>query len=1288
MPVNEFWIDVGGTFTDCIGRDASGTLHTHKLLSSGAYKGRVRPGGTPREIPIDAPVGTPREFFRGFLFRLGGEECLVAAYDAARSVLRLATPLAAAPTAGERFELTSPEPAPVAGMRFLARRPYPEPLGDVSLKLGTTRGTNALLERKGARVAVVLTRGFGDLLAIGYQNRPALFALDIRKARPLHERVVEADERLLAKGDVERPLDRASLREQLAACRRDGIATLAVCLLHAHVNDAHERLVEDEARALGFSEIVLSSRVAPLERVVARAETTVLDAYLTPVTAAWLASVQAAIPDADFKVMTSSGGLVDARLARGKDLILSGPAGGAVGVAEMARATGERAVLGFDMGGTSTDVCRYDGRLDRRYELELTDPETGAALRVLAPMLAVDTVAAGGGSICSYDGIRLLVGPDSAGADPGPACYGRGGPLTVTDCNVVLGRVRAERFAFPLDAAAARTRLAEVAAAIRRAGGRETGIEELAEGFLAVAVSTMAGAVKRLAMARGHDVRAHTLQSFGGAGAQHACQIASELGIERVLQPLHASLLSAYGIGVADVAKHKAHDSSGVFDEAAQGRADAVFAAMEAELDRELAEGRLPQNARLSSRRSVDLRYAGQDHFITVDVEPGRGPTQAFEEAHRRLFGFAFPERTIEARALRLERVAVLPRIEETPEPEVPHAAAGGVEVDVYMEGAWRKAPCFELAALRPGARLEGPALVTGAATTLVVEHGWQAYRTGLGHVTLTRASARTKAQQAASGAAADPVQLALFANRFTQIAEQMGTMLQRTALSVNVKERQDFSCALFDATGALVVNAPHIPVHLGSMGDTVRALIAEKGAELAPGDVYVTNDPYRGGSHLPDVTVITPVFDETGSRLLFFTGSRAHHAEIGGVTPGSMPPFSRTLAEEGVLIPWHKLVERGVSREDALRAHLAGAPYPSRSPDDNVADLRAQAAAGETGRRLLEALIEAEGLDNVLAYMRHIRASAERKTRLVLGALPPGRRSFADALDDGTPIAVTVTIPHAADGGPAATIDFSGTGPVSAGNLNANAAIVKAATLYALRCLIAEELPLNEGVLAAVHLVVPTPSLLAPPAGDAPAQLAAVVGGNVETSQRLVDVLLAAFGLAAASQGTMNNFLFGRPPSQDRPGFGYYETICGGAGAGPGFPGADAVHTHMTNTRITDPEVLERRYPVILRRFAIRRGSGGAGRQPGGDGVVREVELREPLLVSLLTTRRALAPFGLDGGSPGKAGRNVHIKKDGSEILLTGRAQLEAEAGERLRIETPGGGGYGPPAAGSPTRA
>lgn len=1278
--MNEFWIDVGGTFTDCIGRDTSGKLHTHKLLSTGIYQCQVEQGATGQAIPVIAPPGTPAEFFRGYTLRSGNDERQVASFDAVTSTLHLDTPLASPPPAGGRIDLISPEPAPIAGMRFLARKPYPTLLGKVHLKLGTTRGTNALLERQGARVAVVLTQGFGDLLEIGYQNRPDLFALAIRKPRPLYERVIEADERLRSNGTVERRLDLASLRTALASCRRDGISTLAVCLLHAHVNGAHEAMIETEARELGFAEIVLSSRVAPLERVVPRAETTVLDAYLTPVTSAWFTAIQQAIPDGEFQVMTSHGGLVDARIVRGKDLVLSGPAGGAVGIAEMARQTGMRPVLGFDMGGTSTDVCRYDEALDRRYEMELKDPETGAATRVLAPMLTIDTVAAGGGSICQFDGIRLSVGPGSAGAHPGPAAYGRGGPLTVTDCNLILGRIRPERFAFPLDLAAARARLAEVAVAIERATGKTSNLEDLAEGFLAVAVNTMAGAIKRLAMSRGQVASTHTLVSFGGAGAQHACQIANELGIHRILQPLYASVLSAYGIGVADVMKYRAQDFVAIFDASSYQQIQREWRRIEAELDTELSLEHLPPDAQRSTRYALDLRYLGQDHAITINVQAASDPALAFEAAHQQLYGFTFPGRPLEVQALRVERIAVLPRLETLSTHSRPQEVKSDTLLPLYINGCWLKAAWFDADNQAPGATLFGPALITGNGTSLFLEPGWQATRTDHWHWLLERQASATPRQVPHSSDAitADPVQLALFANRFTHIAEQMGTMLQRTALSVNVKERLDFSCALFDGTGALIVNAPHIPVHLGSMSDTVRALIREKGHQLAPGDVYVTNDPYRGGSHLPDVTVITPVFDDTSGDLLFFTGSRAHHAEIGGITPGSMPPFSRHLSEEGVLIDCYKLVDRGVVREQGLRSLLTSGPYPSRAPDDNLSDLRAQIAAGETGRQELQALIQSFGRDIVMAYMRHMRTSADVKTRQALAKLPRGKFSFSDALDDGTVIRVSVELPPLSAPGPAAIIDFHGTGGVSESNLNANTAIVKAATLYTLRCLIAEDLPLNEGVLQAIHLIIPHPSLLSPPAGRNPQTLAAVVGGNVETSQRLVDVLFAAFGLGAASQGTMNNFLFGRAATTEQAGFGYYETIGGGAGAGPGYAGADAVHTHMTNTRITDPEVLERRYPVLLRIFAVRRGSGGLGHYRGGDGMIREIEWLEPMQVSLLTSRRTRAPFGLAGGKPGKPGRNLLRLASGEEIELGGMAQVTVAPGDRMRIETPGGGGYG----------
>ncbi len=1267
MPQNlwEFWIDVGGTFTDCFAKRPDGTLKRHKLLSSGVTKGAVQKGSNRHEIFDSARSADPLGFWNGcHLELLDADGRMAASAKIAQFVppagkLTLAEPLAVDPSPGQRYELTTGEEAPIIAIRHLLGLARSVPIPPVAVRLGTTRGTNALLTRRGAKTAFVTTRGFGDILHIGYQNRPKLFDLSIRKPQPLFAAVVEIDERTTPRGEVLMTPDLAVVREQLAALKAGGIESLAICLLNAFERADHELLVERAAREAGFDEISVSSRVAPLIKIVSRGDTTVMDAYLNPILRAYVAELQQALSAGELRIMTSAGGLVDAARFVGKDSILSGPAGGVVGFSRVAQQAGFSRAIGFDMGGTSTDVARFDGRYELEYETEK------AGVRVVAPMLSIETVAAGGGSICGFDGVKLVVGPDSAGADPGPACYGRGGPLAVTDLNFYLGKLLPEHFPFPLDRAAVEARLAMLVAEIAAAAGRRYSHIELCDGFLRVANSNMVKAIQSISVAKGCDPREYVLVAFGGAAGQHACAVARELRMSQVLVHPDASLLSAYGIGLADVVRHRAAGVYRPYSEKAVAELADEIASLGAQAQREIvAEGISPD--RITVRPALDLRYRGLDAYLTIP-QPNRGSyADAYAAEHERLYGYRHDGRPLEIVAVRVEVVGrttdyeppAREIIERTPAPErqiTCHFDAMECPTDVYA----RKA-------LRPGDLLYGPAIVYEDLSTTIVDAGWRADVLARGELLLTdegRSSARGGSTEA------DPVMLEIFNNQFAGIAEQMGITLRNTSSSVNVKERLDFSCAIFTPSGDLVVNAPHIPVHLGAMGETVKRILADN-PQLAPGDVYVSNDPYRGGSHLPDVTVVTPVHDEAGERILFFTASRAHHAEIGGIRPGSMPPFSRNLAEEGVLIRNFRLVEQGKSRFEELRTLLTSGPYPTRNVADNLADITAQVAANHQGARDLASLIERYTLPVVEAYMEHIQAAAERKMRAALARLPDGEHKFIDHLDDGSPIAVNFQV-----AGDSAVIDFTGTGPVLSGNLNANRAIVTAATMYCLRALIGEDIPLNQGVLAPVRLVLPE-CLLNPPEGPTPEESAAMVGGNVETSQRVVDAILGALGVAAASQGTMNNLLFGNPQ------FGYYETICGGAGATAKCDGADAIHTHMTNTRLTDPEVLEQRYPVRVREFSIRRGSGGAGKHRGGDGIVRRLEFLTELDVSILSQRRGpYPPYGVAGGEPGALGRNTLLRAGGPEEVLPGQIQFVAQPGDLLTIETPGGGGFGNPA-------
>ena len=1273
--VTEFWIDVGGTFTDCVMRRADGDLVGHKLLSSGRQPTICAAGSEATGWHDLTLQPTKQDYYAGYEFSCewpdrGTIRRRVVASGLTGGPLQFDRPLPDTPAVGLRGELFSGEEAPVTGIRWMLGRRLDEPLGPIRARLGTTRATNALLERRGARTALVTTAGFADALRIGYQDRPAIFALRIDQPPELYEATIEIHERLDAQGTVLRPLDAADARAKLLALQRAGIESLAICLLHSYRNPAHEERLGRLAAEIGFAHVSLSSRVSPLPKFVYRGDTTVLDAYLTPVLAGYCRRICAQMPEADVRFMTSSGSLLRAEEFSGKDAILSGPAGGVVGTVRIAERAGLAPAFAFDMGGTSTDVSRWDGEnFARRYELE-TGGGNVRRMRLQSSMLEIETVAAGGGSICWFDGQKLAVGPRSSGADPGPACYGRGGPLSVTDLNFFLGKI--PRFPFALDREAVERQLDELIAEIATASGRTYTRAELATGFLRIANANMVAPIKKLAAAHGLDVRTHTLVAFGGAGGQHACALARELGMSRILCAEYAGVLSAVGIGLAPVTR---------FAERSLGPGTdfrVVFTELEADLAETMQAEGITSAALDAPRRMLEMRYRGQESRLTVAEPPDGDFLAAFSRQHERTYNFVFPHRPVEFYAARVElstRPEAMPHeVYEPSDTPLPFP-------DSFIETAhgydWhlQRTALFRRHALGAGERLAGPAIVTDRLNTVVVEPGWTAEFTAHGDLMLTADATETPSAEhlPKNQEQADPVELELFHNRFASVAEQMGATLQRTALSTNVKERLDFSCALFDARGSLVANAAHIPVHLGAMEECVRCLLADV-PDMRPGEVYVTNDPFRGGSHLPDVTVVTPVFtDGDCSRPRFFTASRAHHAEIGGIAPGSLPPDARTLAEEGVLIrAFRYRADDSAGSNAALRTVLLAGPHPTRSVDEDLADLHAQIAANQSGASLLLELITRHGLATVEAYAAHLHRASEQRMRATLAVLRPGTRTFQDAMDDGTAIRVAVTT--RADG--RALFDFTGSGPVHPGNLNANRAIVASAVIYCLRCLLGEPVPLNAGLLAPVEIVIPPGTILDPPSDSDPARCPAVGGGNVETSQRLVDVIFGALGIVAASQGTMNNFLFGRGGAE---AFGYYETIGGGAGAGPGFDGASAVHTHMTNTRLTDPEVLETRYPVRLREWSVRRGSGGAGSQRGGDGMVREVEFLGALDVSLLTNRRALAPYGANGGQPGVPGRN-RLRRAGEMafIDLPPAGRLRVGPGDILRLETPGGGGWG----------
>ena len=1194
----QFWIDRGGTFTDLVARAPDGTLSTHKLLSEDP--GRYR----------DAAVA-------------GIKQVLGIPWD----------------------------------------QPVPPGLVD-QVRMGTTVATNALLERKGERTLLLVNRGFGDLLRIGNQARPRLFDLDVRLPTLLHERVAEVPGRVGVDGTEVEPLDEAAASAALASAYSDGLRACAIALIHAWRHPAMERRLAELARAAGFTQVSVSHEVSPLLRLVPRGDTTVVDAYLSPILRRYVQQVAGELSGVRLYFMQSNGGLAQAGRFGGKDAILSGPAGGIVGAARTAAMAGLDRIIGFDMGGTSTDVALYDGAFERAFETEV------AGVRMRAPMMAINTVAAGGGSILHFDGARIRVGPDSAGANPGPASYRRGGPLTVTDANVCVGKLQPQHFppifgpggTERLDAAAVQAGFAALADRMEQATGTRQDPRAVAEGFLRVAVANMANAIKQVSVGKGHDPARFALACFGGAGGQHACLVADELGMETVFIHPYAGVLSAYGMGLADQIVLREQAVERVFDDALLPALDAQAAALAAVAAQELAsQGAAP--AGVAVRRTVHLRYEGTEAALPVPLLDAAATRDAFTAAHRTRFGFATPDRALVAEAVAVEATAAGEAVTEPELAARQHGAPAPVdEVVIWSNGREHRTPVYERTALLAGDRLPGPALVREANATTVVEPGWTASVSARNHMTLQRTEP-LPSRVAAGTERADPVLLELFNNLFMNVAEQTGAVLQNTSMSVNIKERLDFSCAIFNAAGNLVANAPHVPVHLGAMGESVKTVLRSRGATLRPGDVVALNNPFNGGTHLPDITVITPVFSPDGDAIRFFVGSRGHHADVGGLTPGSTPPGSRTLEEEGVVIDDFLLVDGGTFREAEFRALLSGARYPARSPDVNVADIKAQVAANERGVQELTRVVDAYGWQTVQDYMRHVMDNAEEGVRRVLSRIGSG--AFSYTMDDGTPLQVSVTVDQAAR---TATVDFTGTGPQRPGNFNAPPAVLRAVVLYVFRCLVGQDIPLNDGCLKPVRIVLPPGTFLSPAPG------AAVVAGNTEVSQAVCNALFGALGTLACSQATMNNLLFGDATRQ------YYETICGGMGAGPGHPGASAVQTHMTNTRMTDPEVLELRYPVRLETFAIRRGSGGGGAQRGGDGAVRRIRFLEPMTAVVVASRRTVPPFGLAGGEGGAAGLQWVERRDGTRESLSGTSSAALLPGDALVIETPGGGGYGAP--------
>ncbi|MFJ3577795.1 hydantoinase B/oxoprolinase family protein [Streptomyces rubiginosohelvolus] len=1204
----EFWIDRGGTFTDIVGRRPDGRLITRKLLS----------------------------------------------HDPGRY-----------------------DDAAVAGIRLLLGLEPGEPVPAdrvAAVRMGTTVATNALLERRGEPTVLLITEGFRDALRIAYQNRPRLFDRHIVLPESVHERVIEVPERIDAHGGTVRPLELGPVREQLRAAHAEGLRSAAVVLMHGYRHPAHERAVAEAAREAGFTQVSSSHEVSPLIRLVPRGDTTVVDAYLSPVLGRYVDEVAARLDGIRLMFLQSNGGLREAARFRGKDAVLSGPAGGVVGMVRTSQQAGHDRVIGFDMGGTSTDVSHYAGEFERELGTQV------AGVRMRAPMMSIHTVAAGGGSVLHFDGSRYRVGPDSAGADPGPACYRRGGPLTVTDANVMLGRVQPAHFPavfgadgdLPLDADHVRERFTELADEVGRATGQRPDEAEVAAGFLEIAVLNMANAVKKISVQRGHDVTRYALTGFGGAGGQHVCAVADALGIDTVLVPPLAGVLSAYGIGLADATAMREQSVEEQLDAACRERVERLCAELADRTREALRADGVPDSA-ITTRARILLRYAGTDAALPVDPDTEAAMAEAFAAAHRARFGFTMDKpvvvETVSVEATGATGVTDATGTAESTDGTQPATGSGpdshdappppADTVDLYAEGRWQRAPLHRRADLPLGATVTGPAILAEDDATTVVDPGWQAEAAPTGHLVLTRSTPRP--ERTAVGTRVDPVLLEVFNSLFMSIAEQMGVRLENTAHSVNIKERLDFSCALFDAEGNLIANAPHIPVHLGSMGESIKEVLRRNEGTLRPGDVYAVNDPYHGGTHLPDVTVVTPVFDE--GKLRFLVASRGHHAEIGGITPGSMPAFSRTIHEEGVLFDNWPLVRDGRLREEETRNLLVSAPHPSRSPDTNLADLRAQIAANEKGIAELRQMTDQFGADVVDAYMGHVQDNAEESVRRIVAGLRDGHCRYET--DSGAVIQVRLTVDRDAR---SAHLDFTGTSPQQPGNANTPRSVVMAAVLYVFRTLVGADIPLNGGCLKPLDVTIPPGSMLDP------SYPAATVAGNVETSQAVTGALYGAIGGQAEGSGTMNNLTFGNDHVQ------YYETIASGSGAGDGFDGADAVQTHMTNSRLTDPEILEWRLPVRLESFAVREDGGGVGRWHGGHGVERRIRFLEPVTIALLSGHRRVPPYGAGGGEPGAPGEQYIERAGGETVPLEGCDTAELEAGDVLVVRTPGGGGYCPP--------
>lgn len=1235
----KFWIDTGGTFTDCLAQSPEGDDLRSKVLSNSAIRGRVVEQLGARALRIDWPVEVGDDFFAGYRLHLHGqsvEPILIESWRAKESIAVLDQD-APESRGGALCSARSPEEAPLLAIRLLTKRRLDEALPPLELRLATTRATNALLEEKGARIAFFVTSGFRDLIRIGDQRRPNLFELGIRKRKPLHDAVFEVEERLGYNGEVLLELDEAALKEQALSCIKDGITTGAIAFLHSYRNPDHECRAAEILRDAGFERVSISSELAPKIKLLPRAETAVVDAYLAPIMEAYLDAVELAVGESSLSVMTSSGGLVSRARYRPKDSLLSGPAGGVVGASRVGRIAGASRVIAFDMGGTSTDVSRYDDRFDYQYQQIIGNA------RVFAPSLRIETVAAGGGSICWYDGSALRVGPESAGASPGPACYGAGGPLTLTDVNLLLGRLDPSVFSIPVFPDAASSRIREVISKIKSDSGNEPAQEEVLKGFLKIADERMADAIRSISLRDGYAPSEYALVAFGGAGGLHACSIAEILGMDTILLPSDAGLLSALGLKYSRMEEFAERQILELLP-ACEESISVWIRELESEATSSLVQQGLSPSELERETAQVELRFQGQEATLLVDWDSAKPLGKAFQKGFRSQYGF-LPDQPIEVVSI---KVSVATKKSGEEKERFPDSTGSRLESGGF---ASRDDLIGKLAT--------GPMSVQDEYSTIYVEEGWRAVLGSLGTIKLVRDKAETQARSIDIEAA----QLELFTNRYLSMVEEMGSLLERSAFSTNVKERMDFSCALLDADGLLIANAPHIPVHLGALGVCVRKVCQT--LEIGPGDVVITNHPGFGGSHLPDVTLIAAAFSENGQRIGYIA-NRAHHAEIGGIAPGSMPPRARSLEEEGVVIVPMFLARRGAVEWEPIKSVLEKAPYPTRNLRENLSDLAAQLASVRFGVSELEKLVLQEGFGRSTGYMDGLKERARIAIARTFDQISDTERKVVEQLDSGAKISVAIR-----RAGKRRIVDFTGSSDVQASNYNATPAIVTSAVVYVLRLLAGDSIPLNEGLLEDIDLRIPE-GILNPHFPSDPSKCPPVVAGNVEVSQRIVDTLLKAFDVAACSQGTMNNLIFGNEHTS------YYETIAGGEGATRERDGASGVHTHMTNTSITDPEILEWRYPARVEKFSLRNDSGGEGARKGGDGLIRQIRFTEAVKVSLLTQHRIHAPYGLKGGASGAMGEQWKIARDGSRRLLAGDETLDLEEGEAIEILTPGGGGYG----------